>query len=146
MVNLIEFFADLLMLLHAGFSLFLVLGLVVSSAGIVLGWRWTRRRGFQVAHLLAVLILVFRVWMGLPCPLSAAENGFRSRTTEPCALGKNFHNALHWLAFRGADKHGFTLGTTLFGLIGIGAFLLNNHAAIRARTLVTWRHRSVTDL
>jgi hypothetical protein len=24
--------------------------------------------------------------------------------------------------------------------------LLNNHAAIRARTLVTWRHRSVTDL
>ena len=145
-MTVIELLADVVMILHAAFSLFVVLGLVAIIAGIVFGWRWTRRRGFQVAHLLAVLFLVVRVWVGLPCPLSAAENRLRSRTTAPCMLGETFHNSLHRLAFRGAREHRFAFGTTVIAVIGVGVFLLNNGAAIGSKRVVTSRHRSVTDL
>jgi len=98
-MNSDEFFADLLMLAHAGYSLFVVLGLLLVLVGMILGWRWTRARGFRVAHLAAMLFALLRVGMGWPCPFSVAENVFRSRTAAPCPLGGSFHEVLHLCAF-----------------------------------------------
>ena len=51
-MNLIfESLADLLMLAHACFSVFLVLGLILILAGMILGWRWTRNPWFRSVHL-----------------------------------------------------------------------------------------------
>ena len=120
-----EFLADALMLAHAAFSLFVVSGLVLILVGLVFNLRWTRTRWFRMPHLLATLFLVVRVWIGLRCPFSAAEDRLRHEATAPCPLGAAFHRILHQLAFRGEDPHRFAMGTTLFGAVVIAAHLWN---------------------
>lgn len=114
-----EFLADCLMLVHACFSVFVLYGLVFVLAGMVVPWRWTRNRWFLDLHLAATLFLLARVWLGLPCPLSAAEDNLRSAVSTPCPLGIMTHAILHQLAFRGNDPHGFIRWTTLFGILAL---------------------------
>jgi hypothetical protein len=50
-MNLVfESVADLLMLAHAGLSLFLIVGLMLIITGMIFGWRWTRERRFRGLH------------------------------------------------------------------------------------------------
>ncbi len=125
-----EILADLLMVAHAGFSVFVLYGLVFILAGIFVDWRWTRNRWFLNIHLGATLFLLGRVWFGLPCPFSAAEDGLRSRISAPCPLGIKTHAIFHQFAFRGNDPHGFALWTTLFGVVA-----LSIHFAARYRRM-----------
>lgn len=123
-----EILADLLMVAHAGFSVFVLYGLVFILAGLVVDWPWTRNRWFLDLHLAATLFLLARVWLGLPCPLSAAEDSLRSVVSTSCPLGIMTHAVLHQLAFRGNDPHGFALWTTLFGIVAVSI-----HVAARFR-------------
>ena len=45
--------ADLVLLVHFLFVLFVVLGLMLILVGGAFGWRWVRDQAFRVAHLLA---------------------------------------------------------------------------------------------
>jgi len=120
-----ELFADLLMLAHAVYSLFVLLGLMLILIGMILGWRWNRNRYFRILHLAATVFLMARVWIGLACPFSAAENVLRSRISVPCPLGGAFHDVLHYCAFR-ATKPGYFAGcATLFGILALAAFALS---------------------
>jgi hypothetical protein len=118
-----EFFADLLMLLHAGFALFVMAGLIFILLGLALGWKWTRHKWFLRTHLAATLFVVARVWIGLPCPLSAAEDRLRLEVSSPCLFGQPMHDGLHRLAFRGKDPQGFATATTVFGAFVLAAFV-----------------------
>src|SRR5437867_13361458 len=104
---ILEFLADLLMMSHACFSLFLIGGLVLILTGMILGWRWTRHRWFRVLHLAAALVLVARAWTGIPCPFSAGEDALRTPMAGKCFLGSAFHESFHRLAFRGNDPRQF---------------------------------------
>lgn len=125
MTTLCEILADFLMLAHAGYSLFLVGGLVLMVAGMILGWRWTRGRWFRLLYLSATILLVARVWTGIPCPFSVAEDGLRRNTTGSCPLGIEFHASLHRLAFRRNDPRQFASTTTVFGTVVLATFLLS---------------------
>lgn len=127
-----ELLADLLMVGHACFSVFVLYGLVFILAGLVVDWRWTRNPWFLNAHLGATLLLLARIWLNLPCPSSVAEDSLRREITTPCPLGNLFHEILHQLAFRGNDPHGFARTTTIFGAIAVAV-----HIASRLR----WRER-----
>ena len=124
-MNLPELFADLVMVIHTAFSLFVVLGLVFIVTGLLLGWSWINNARFRVAHLAATLIVVIRVWLGVPCPFSAAEDQLRSQTSASCVLGPDVHAAFHRLAFRGNNPGDFARSTTTIGLIVTAAFALN---------------------
>ena len=123
-----EFLADLLMLMHACFSMFLVVGLGLIFIGMILGWHWTRRRWFRLLHLVVTLFVVARVWIGLPCPFSVGEDNLRRQTTAACPMGNSFHEILHRLAFRGKDPNRFVQSTTLFGVLALTIFVLNGYA------------------
>ena len=116
------------MLVHACFSVFVLYGLVFVLAGTVVDWRWTRNRWFLDLHLAAIVFLLARLWLGLPCPLTVAEESLRSAVSAPCPLGIMTHAVLHQLAFRGNDPHGFALWTTLFGIVAVSI-----HVAARFR-------------
>lgn len=124
-MNAGEFLADLLMLAHAGYSLFVLGGLMMVLLGTILGWRWTRVRSFRIAHLAATMFLMVRVWIGLPCPFSVGEDVLRSGVTAVCPLGGAFHDVLHRGAFRGTNPQYFAGCATLFGVLALGAFALN---------------------
>jgi len=126
-MNADEVLADLLMLAHASYSLFVLLGLMMVLLGTVLDWRWTRARWFRIVHLAATIFLMVRVWIGLPCPFSAAEDVLRSRVTAACPLGGAFHDILHLCAFRGTNPQYFVGCTTLFGVLALAAFALSGN-------------------
>jgi len=90
---------------------------------LALGWKWTRHKWFLRTHLAATLFVVARVWIGLPCPLSAAENRLRLEVSSPCLFGQPMHDGLHRLAFRGKDPQGFATATTVFGAFVLAAFV-----------------------
>jgi hypothetical protein len=124
-LNFPELFADLMMVIHAAFSLFVVVGLVFIVTGLILGWSWIDDARFRVLHLVATLIVVIRLWLGIPCPFSAAEDQLRSQTSTSCALSPDLHNAFHRLAFRGNDPRGFARSTTTVGLVVAATFAWN---------------------
>lgn len=124
-MNFPELFADLVMVLHAAFSLFVVVGLVCIVTGLILGWSWTDNTRFRVLHLAATLIVVLRVWLDVPCPFSAAEDQLRLQTSASCVFSSDLHHAFHRLAFRGTNPSGFARSTTTIGLIVAAAFAVN---------------------
>jgi len=138
-----EWLADLLMVVHAGYSIFVVIGLFLVLTGTLLGWRWVRVGWFPIAHLVAILFVVARVWIGLPCPFSAAEDSLRrsnsSALSAPadCPLGSGFHDLFHRFAFRGKDPHRFARSTTVVGALVLGVFLFNRsrHRPYLSRTV-----------
>jgi hypothetical protein len=128
-----EFLADSLMLAHACFSSFVLYGLVFILAGTLVDWPWTRNRWFRGLHLAATLLLVIRVWLGLPCPFSVAEDSLRSRITAPCPLGNLTHAIFHQLSYRGNDPHGFAKWTTLFAITAMSVHFAVSRRSRRAQ-------------
>ena len=121
-MTLPELLADLVMMVHAAFSLFVVLGLVLVLTGLLLRWSWTNSQRFRVIHLAATLIVVARVWIEVPCPFSALEDYLRAQTSVSCAAGAAFHDFFHRLAFRGADSQRFARSTTAVGFVALATF------------------------
>jgi hypothetical protein len=124
-MSLCELLADLVLIVHAAFSLFVVLGLLFILTGMILGWGWTNGWRFRTLHLSATLIVVARVWLGVPCPFSTAEDSLRSQAAVPCVFGPSFHDLLRHLAFRGNDPQRFTRSTTVVGIVVAATFVLN---------------------
>lgn len=74
--------ADLALALHAGYFLFVVLGMALIVEGGFLRWRWVRDLRFRAAHAAAVMIVVGLQHAGRPCPLTLAEDRLRARAGE----------------------------------------------------------------
>jgi len=69
--------ADVVVVLHAMYAGFLVLGMLLILLGIALGWRWVRSFWFRVVHLAMIAVVVFLSVAGLPCPITELENHLR---------------------------------------------------------------------
>lgn len=117
--------ADLVALVHALFSVFVVVGLVLEGVGLVFGWLWVRRPGFRIAHCSAVLFVAARAWVGLPCPLTSLEDHLRAGASgDRSALVQHAHAA----ALRGKDPARFRAAATLWALAGVGLALYGRSA------------------
>ncbi len=122
--------ADLVLLLHFAFVLFVVGGLIALAWGLARGARWTLRRGFRAAHLAAVAWVVVQGWLGRVCPLTHLENWLRVAAGEP-PYATTFLG--HWvgrLLYCDAPGWAFTAAYTAFGALVV----LANALAERRRT------------
>ena len=123
------------MLAHAGYSLFVVWGLVIVIAGMLLRWTGRWFRWFRLSHLVATFFVVVRVWTAWPCPFSAAEDRLRRNDVDvvstPCPFGTRFHEVFHHFAFRGKDPRRFARSTTWFGAAVLAVFLLSRAVQTR---------------
>lgn len=70
--------ADALLILHAGFALFILLGLVAIWLGARLGWGLARNRRLRIAHLAAMGFVALESLLGLACPLTEWESRLRT--------------------------------------------------------------------
>jgi hypothetical protein len=116
----VSLLAGLVALVHALFSLFVVSGLLLLAAGLVLGWRWVRRPGFRAAHCGAVLFVAARAWLGLPCPLTWLEDHLQA---DAAANRHALIRYAHAAAFRGKDPDGFRSAVTVWALASVGLAL-----------------------
>jgi hypothetical protein len=69
--------ADLILVIHFGFVLFVVAGLFLIWVGAVLGWRWVRNFWFRTVHLAAICFVAAEAIVGVACPLTVWEDALR---------------------------------------------------------------------
>lgn len=71
--------ADGVLVVHALFVAFVVLGLAMIVIGNWCGFAFVNRLWFRLLHLAAILAVVLESWFGIDCPLTLLENHLRWR-------------------------------------------------------------------
>lgn len=74
--------ADLILVVHFLFVLFVVGALAATWLGAWRGWGFARNPWFRLAHLAAVLFVAGQALVGAICPLTLWEDALRGRDTE----------------------------------------------------------------
>lgn len=116
--------ADLIVVIHASFAAFVVLGLVAILLGIAFRWGWARNFWFRLAHLAAIGFVVFETAIGMVCPLTAWENRLRKAAGQGGYPGDFIGYWAHQLIFYDAEPWVFTVAYILFGLVVLVTFVM----------------------
>jgi hypothetical protein len=107
--------AELVVVLHAAFAAFVVLGLVLILVGAWRRWAWVRNPWFRCAHLAAIGIVAAQAWLGVLCPLTVLENALRTRAGDDVYRGGFIAHWAQELLYYSAPAWVFMLCYTLFG-------------------------------
>ena len=107
--------ADAVLVLHAAFVAFVVVGLVAILVGGARGWRWVRDPRFRALHLSAIGLVVAETWAGVTCPLTTLEDSLRVAAGEATYSGAFIAHWLGRLLYWQAPPWAFTIAYTLFG-------------------------------
>ncbi|MGI9303706.1 MAG: DUF2784 domain-containing protein [Gammaproteobacteria bacterium] len=115
--------ADFILVVHALFVAFVVIGLLLIVAGLLLNWPWVRNWWFRVAHLAAIGVVVAQAWLGVICPLTIWENALRRRGGEEAYADSFIQHWLHKVIFYQAEPWVFTLAYSLFGALVVATWV-----------------------
>ena len=110
--------ADLILVVHFAFVLFIVGGLALIWAGAGLGWHWVRNLWFRVAHLAAILFVTGEALAGMWCPLTVWEDALRGTRPEASFIARWIHRIL----FYDFPESAFTVAYVLFALAVLATF------------------------
>jgi hypothetical protein len=88
--------ADLVLVLHFSFVLFVVGGLGMTWLGAALGWGWVRNLWFRAGHLAAILFVVGESLAGVWCPLTVWEDALRGSREEMSFVARWIHRVLFY--------------------------------------------------
>lgn len=116
--------ADTILITHAAFIVFIILGQLLIVVGWQSGWIWPRNRVFRSAHLVAIGIVVLQAWFGVACPLTGLEHHLRVAGSETGYEISFVSDWLHRLFFYRAPLWVFTLAYSLFGCLVLLTWLV----------------------
>lgn len=105
--------ADLILVVHFAFVVFVVAGLPLVWTGAALGWRWVRNRTFRIAHLAAILFVSAEAAAGIWCPLTLWEDALRGSAGERGFVAR----WIHALLFHDLPPWVFTLAYFSYALL-----------------------------
>lgn len=88
--------ADLILVVHFAFVLFVVGGLAAIWIGVAAGWHWVRNFWFRITHLAAVCLVAAEALLGIVCPLTAWEDALRGRNAEASFIARWIHRVLFY--------------------------------------------------
>lgn len=114
--------ADLLVVLHLGYALFVVVGLVLIWAGRFLSWDWVRWPAFRIPHLVCTVIVPLEALAGLLCPLTDWENRLRLAAGQPTEEIGFIARLVRDILFWEAPAWIFTLVYVAFGMLVLATF------------------------
>ena len=115
--------ADVVLIAHAAFIVFVVGGQGLILAGWMLGWRWPRNPPFRLAHIGAIALVVLESWFGITCPLTWLEFRLRAAAGSPLAADSFIGYWLQRLIFHDAPPWVFTLAYTSFAAVVAATFV-----------------------
>lgn len=117
--------ADAVRAIHLLFVLFLLGGLLVIPAGMVMRAAWVRHPWFRWPHLAASMFMVVRIWTGASCPLSDLEYAIR---------GERLVRPMNLLLFRDMERSQFSAGVIAQGIMsGLFLFVCPPRRCVRDR-------------
>ena len=91
-----DLLADIILLVHFAFVLFVVGGLALVWIGALIGWRWVRAFWFRVAHLAAIAFVAGEALLGIWCPLTIWEDALRGVHGEKSFIARWIHRVLFY--------------------------------------------------
>lgn len=119
-----QILADVVVVAHFAYVLFVILGLLAVLVGWLRSWQWTRRFWFRLIHLAMILIVVVESWFGITCPLTTWENQLRRLAGQTTYRGAFVADFVHDMLFFDAEPWVFTMCYTVFGLAVVLSFVL----------------------
>jgi len=114
--------ADLIVVIHAGYVAFVVIGFLAVLIGGLAQWHWVRNFYFRVVHLAMILLVCCEALMGTTCPLTVWENALRVRGSETGYSRDFIGYWLDRLIFYDAPAWAFTAAYLAFGAVVLLTF------------------------
>jgi len=122
-MTLWRWLADLVLVTHVAYVLFVVGGQALIVIGWMRGWEWTCCRVFRLLHLVAIGLVMLEVWLGINCPLTILENFLRLQVGAAAYENNFIDDWLRSLIFYAAPEWIFTLIYTAFTVLVILTWL-----------------------
>lgn len=116
--------ADTVVIIHAAYVSFVVVGQLLILAGIVWKWGWIRNPWFRGLHLAAIAVVVLEAAYGITCPLTTLEQFLRRQAGQTGYRGDFIANLVHELLFFDCRSWVFTLAYAVFGLLVLTTFVV----------------------
>lgn len=116
--------ADLIVVLHAGFVAFVVVGQMVVLYGLARNRAWARAAWFRWLHLFSIAFVVLLSWLGATCPLTDLENSLRERGGQGGYPGDFISYWVRELLFYECSPWIFLVTYSVFGMVVLLTFLL----------------------
>lgn len=116
--------ADAVVIVHAAYVGFVVLGFVAILIGAVLRWSWIRNFWFRAAHLAAIGVVALMALGGIVCPLTTLENHLRQEGGEARYPADFIGYWAHQLIFFQGPPWVFTLCYVIFALLVIAMLIV----------------------
>ena len=88
--------ADLVLVAHFAFVLFVVGALGAVWIGAAAGWRWVRNYWFRISHLAAICAVAAESIFGITCPLTLWEDALRGTPGRTSFLAAWVHRVLFY--------------------------------------------------
>jgi len=88
--------ADIVLVAHFAFVLFVVGGLALIWIGAAAGWRWIRNFWFRIAHLAAIVFVAGEALAGIWCPLTVWEDALRGVHGKKSFVARWIHRVLFY--------------------------------------------------
>jgi len=105
--------ADLILVVHFAFVLFVVGGFALILSGAACGWRWIRNPLFRYTHLGAIGFVALEALVGATCPLTVWEDALRRASP----AGKSFVGRwVSYFLYYDLPPWVFTVAYVLFAL------------------------------
>src|SRR5665213_2415174 len=119
-----SFLADIILLIHFSYVLFVVLGLAVIWIGLFMRWNFVRNFWFRLVHLLAIGYVVAESLGGVICPLTVWENELRIKAGNGVYQGTFMEHWVHQIMFYDASPETFTAISVIFFLMVVLSLLI----------------------
>ncbi len=110
--------ADIILIIHFLYVLFVVGSLPVIWLGAWLTWRFVRNRWFRFLHLAAILLVVAESLLGAVCPLTVWENALRQTDADSSFI----QHWIHQIMFYTVPEGVLTVVYILFSVLVIATF------------------------
>lgn len=114
--------ADAILLVHALFVGFVILGLVLILIGKQCSWAWVRNPWFRYGHLAAIGYVVLQSWIGAICPLTLWEMALREKAGDAVYSGMFIAHWIESILYYRLPGWVFVIAYTIFGALVAAAW------------------------
>lgn len=130
--------ADLILIVHFAFVLFVVGGFALILAGAALRWRWIRNRAFRSTHLGAIALVAAEAAAGIACPLTVWEYALRGASHDSAGFVARWVGRLLYYDF---PQWAFTTAYLMFAIaVAVAFWFVPPHRAPRRNKLSSDPH------
>jgi hypothetical protein len=118
-----NYLADAVVVIHAAYVGFVIVGLLAILLGELRRWKWVRNFWFRTIHFLMILIVVVQALFGVMCPLTTLEQSLRDKGGSEVYAGSFVGHWVNELLFYEAPAWVFTVCYTIFGAIVLATLI-----------------------